>query len=163
MAAIEWVRFLAGGALLLVGMAIFIIEMIGVFRFRYVLNRMHAAAMGDTLGLGSCLLGLIVMSGLNFTSLKLFLVIVFLWFSSPVSSHLIARLEVTTDEEKSKHYRRIFLEGRQSGGTMEAADRNWSEGAATAGRERNEEPATPSQEREKSPAEAAEQEGGQAK
>ena len=92
MEVIEWIRFLAGAALLLVGISIFIIEMIGVFRFRYVLNRMHAAAMGDTLGLGSCLLGLIVLSGLNFTSLKLFLVIVFLWFSSPVSSHLIARL-----------------------------------------------------------------------
>lgn len=114
MTVIEWIRFLAGAALLLVGMAIFVIEMIGVFRFRYVLNRMHAAAMGDTLGLGSCLLGLIVMSGLNFTSLKLFLVIVFLWFSSPVSSHLIARLEVTTDEEKEKHYRRKSLDKLQS-------------------------------------------------
>ena len=110
MEVIEWVRFLIGAALLLMGMSIFIIEMIGVFRFKYVLNRMHAAAMGDTLGLGSCLLGLIVLSGLNFTSLKLFLVIVFLWFSSPVSSHLIARLEVTTDEEKEKHYGTLSLD-----------------------------------------------------
>ncbi len=113
MAAIEWIRFLVGAALLLMGMAIFVIEMVGVFRFKYVLNRMHAAAMGDTLGLGSCLLGLIVMSGLNFTSLKLFLVIVFLWFSSPVSSHLIARLEVTTDEEGDRHYRRVSMEGAE--------------------------------------------------
>ena len=30
--------------------------------------------------------------------------IVFLWFSSPVSSHLIARLEVSTNEESGKHY-----------------------------------------------------------
>lgn len=104
MAVIEWIRFIVGGGLLLCGLAIFIIEIIGVFRFHYVLNRMHAAAMGDTLGIGFALLGLIVISGLNFTSLKLFLVIVFLWFSSPVSSHLIARLEVTTDEEKEKHY-----------------------------------------------------------
>lgn len=101
---LEWVRFLVGAGFLLAGLAIFILEMIGVFRFRYVLNRMHAAAMGDTLGLGSALMGLIVISGLNFTSLKLFLVIVFLWFSSPVSSHLIARLEVTTNEDKEKHY-----------------------------------------------------------
>jgi len=113
MAAIEWIRFFAGAALLLTGMAIFVIEMVGVFRFKYVLNRMHAAAMGDTLGLGSCLLGLIVMSGLNFTSFKLFLVIVFLWFSSPVSSHLIARLEVTTDEEGDRHYRRVSMEGAE--------------------------------------------------
>ena len=71
---------------------------------------MHAAAMGDTLGIGFSLLGLIIMSGWNFTTLKLFLVILFLWFSSPVSSHLIARLEVTTNEDKEKQYRVIKLD-----------------------------------------------------
>lgn len=107
MAVIEWIRFLAGGILLLIGLVIFLIQMIGVFRFKYVLNRMHAAAMGDTLGIGCCLLGLIVMNGASFTSLKLMLVMIFLWFSSPVSSHLIARLEVTTDEEPKKHYKQL--------------------------------------------------------
>ena len=110
MAAIEWIRFFIGAFLLLFGLGIFAIEMIGVFRFKYVLNRMHAAAMGDTLGIGFSLLGLILMSGWNFTSLKLLFVIVFLWFSSPASSHLIARLEVTTDEEKDKHYREVTLD-----------------------------------------------------
>ena len=105
MAVIEWIRFLAGAFLLLFGLVIFAIEMVGVFRFKYVLNRMHAAAMGDTLGIGFSIAGLILMSGFNFTSLKLFFVILFLWFSSPVSSHLIARLEVATDEEREKHYR----------------------------------------------------------
>ena len=104
MTAFEWVRFLLGAGLLLTGVTVFLIEMIGVFRFRYVLNRMHAAAIGDTLGIGICLLGLIVMNGLNFTSLKLFLVIIFLWFSSPTSSHLIAKLEVTTNEDVEPHY-----------------------------------------------------------
>lgn len=107
MAAIEWIQFITGAILLTIGIVIFIFEMIGVFRFKYVLNRMHAAAMGDTLGIGCAILGLIVMSGLNLTSLKLFLVILFLWFSSPVSSHLISRLEVTTDEESEKHYKKI--------------------------------------------------------
>ncbi len=117
----EWVRFLAGAAFLLAGVVIFLIEMAGVFRFRYVLNRMHAAAMGDTLGIGFCLLGLIVMNGLNVTSLKLFLVIVFLWFSSPVSSHLIARLEVTTNEDGEKQYqvKNLDQEPQESGGKEE--------------------------------------------
>lgn len=110
MTVIEWIRFLAGAAFLLTGLVIFVFEIIGVFRFQYVLNRMHAAAMGDTLGIGFSLLGLIIMNGLNFTSLKMFLVILFLWFSSPVSSHLIARLEVTTDEERDKHYKKKALE-----------------------------------------------------
>lgn len=104
MAAIEWIKFVAGAVFLLMGLAIFILEIIGVFRFKYVLNRMHAAAMGDTFGIGCSLIGLIIMNGFHFTSLKLFLVVVFLWLSSPVSSHLIARLEVATDEEPDKHY-----------------------------------------------------------
>lgn len=116
MEVFEWIRFLAGAALLLAGVAIFLIEMVGVFRFKYVLNRMHAAAMGDTLGIGFCLLGLIIMSGLNFTSLKLLLVIIFLWFSSPASSHLIARLEVTTNEDEEDHYEVKTLDEMQPEG-----------------------------------------------
>lgn len=110
MAGLEWFRFICGTLMFLCGIGIFIIEMIGVFRFRYVLNRMHAAAMGDTLGIGFCMLGLIIMSGLNFTSLKLFCVIVFLWFSSPTSSHLIARLEVETNEDEEEHYHLVDIE-----------------------------------------------------
>ncbi|MCD8023380.1 MAG: monovalent cation/H(+) antiporter subunit G [Lachnospiraceae bacterium] len=106
---VEWIQFVVGAVLLLLGLGIFAVEMIGVYRFKYVLNRMHAAAMGDTLGIGFCLVGLIVMNGLNLTSLKLFFVVCFLWFSSPTSSHLIARLEVTTDTEREKHYREISL------------------------------------------------------
>ena len=101
----------------MIGLLIFLIEMIGVYRFKYVLNRMHAAAMGDTLGIGCCLLGLIVMKGFSFTSLKLLLVIIFLWFSSPVSSHLIARLEVATDEEREKHYKQL-VEDENGGMTV---------------------------------------------
>ena len=115
MIVLEWARFLIGGGLLLCGLGTFIIEIIGVFRFRYVLNRMHAAAIGDTLGIGFALLGLIVISGFNFTSLKLFLVIVFLRFSSPVSSHLIARLEVSTNEESGKRYRTRRLDAPRMG------------------------------------------------
>ncbi len=131
MVVLEWIRFLIGGGLLLCGLGTFIIEIIGVFRFRYVLNRMHAAAIGDTLGIGFALLGLIVMSGLTFTSLKLLLVIVFLWFSSPVSSHLIARLEVSTNEESGKHYRVMRLEppGDRPGMTGKEADESLPGGA----------------------------------
>ncbi len=95
----EWIQFLLGTGFLLVGIGIFVVQLLGVFKFKYVLNRMHAAAMGDTLGIGISLLGLMILSGFNFTTLKMGLVIVFLWCASPVSSHLIARLEVTTNEK----------------------------------------------------------------
>lgn len=103
MEAIEWIRFIIGTAVLLCGLAIFVIEIYGIFHLDYVLNRMHAAAMGDTLGISISLVGLMIFSGLNFTTLKMALIIVFLWCSSPVSSHLIARLEVFTNDRLSKH------------------------------------------------------------
>ncbi len=96
---LEWIRFVVGTVVLCIGLATFALEVFGVFRFHFVLNRMHAAAIGDTLGIGISLIGLIIFSGLSFTSLKMFLVIIFLWCASPVSSHLIARLEATTNEE----------------------------------------------------------------
>ena len=99
----EWIRLLAGSIFLVIGMVIFFTELFGVFHFNYVLNRMHAAAMGDTLGISSCLLGLMIFSGLNFTTLKMFLIVVFLWFASPVSSHMLSRLEAATNERLSDH------------------------------------------------------------
>lgn len=103
MQILEWIRFVAGVALLLIGLGIFMLQIFGVFKFKYVLNRMHAAAMGDTLGIGVSLTGLILLSGFNFTSLKMALIIVFLWLASPVSSHLISRLEVVTNEQLAEH------------------------------------------------------------
>ncbi len=98
MQILEWIRFIAGVGLLVIGLGIFLLEIFGVYKFRYVLNRMHAAAMGDTLGLGASLTGLIILSGFNITSVKMGLVLTFLWLASPVSSHLISRLEVVTNE-----------------------------------------------------------------
>ena len=60
-------------------------------------------AMIDTLGIALIMLGLIIASGLTLLTLKLFLVVALLWVTSPVSSHLIARLEITTSEELDKH------------------------------------------------------------
>ena len=98
MGAFDWVRLILGSAFLICGLVIFFTEIFGVFHFKYVLNRMHAAAMGDTLGIGSCMIGLVIFSGINFTSLKLLLILAFLWFASPVSSHVLSRLEVATNE-----------------------------------------------------------------
>lgn len=98
MQILDWIRFLLGTGLIITGLLVFCLEIFGVFKFKYVLNRMHAAAIGDTLGLGLSMLGMILLCGFSFTSLKLALVVAFLWLASPVSSHLISRLEVTTNE-----------------------------------------------------------------
>lgn len=106
MSLFETIRCIAGVACIVIGVSAFVIEMIGVFKMKYVLNRMHAAAIGDTLGIGMTLLGLMILNGFNFTTLKFLLVIVFLWLTSPVSSHLIANLELTINEEEG-HYEEV--------------------------------------------------------
>ena len=103
MGTFEWIKLIIGCVFLLCGLFIFFTELFGVFHFKYVLNRMHAAAMGDTLGISSCLIGLMIFSGFNFTTLKLLLIVIFLWFASPVSSHGLARLEVATNKNLEKH------------------------------------------------------------
>lgn len=103
MGIFDWIRLILGCSFMICGLVIFFTEIFGIFHFHYVLNRMHAAAMGDTLGIASCMLGLIIFSGFNMTSLKLLLIVVFLWFASPVSSHVLARLEVATNENLEKH------------------------------------------------------------
>lgn len=100
---LEWIQFLLGAFFLVGGLITFLVEILGVFRFRYVLNRMHAAAIGDTLGISLSMIGMMILSGWNFTTLKMGLVIIFLWCASPVSSHLISRLEVATNEELSNY------------------------------------------------------------
>lgn len=98
-AVLEWVQLVVGVLLILMGIAVACISVAGTFKFKFVLNRMHAAAMNDTLGILFVLSGLIVINGFNFTSLKLLFIICFFWMASPVASHLLARLEVTTDKE----------------------------------------------------------------
>ena len=100
---LEWIRFGASALCILGGLCVLCVAVFGVYRFQYVMNRMHAAAMIDTLGIALIMLGLMLASGLTLLTLKLFLVVALLWLTSPVSSHLIARLEITTSKELDRH------------------------------------------------------------
>ena len=93
-----WIRFAAAAACMILGLVFMISAVFGVNRFRHALNRMHAAALGDTLGILFVILSLIIMRGFSMDSLKLSIVIVFFWIASPVSGHMISRLEAMTDE-----------------------------------------------------------------
>ena len=53
--------------------------------------------------MGLILLGLIVFTGWEMTSLKLALLGLLWWLSSPVASHLIARLEITANPDLGEH------------------------------------------------------------
>ncbi|MCR5685431.1 MAG: monovalent cation/H(+) antiporter subunit G [Lachnospiraceae bacterium] len=93
------VREIIAAVLIVIGAVFSIVSVFGVFRFGYVLNRMHSAAMGDTVGILFVMIGLVVLSGFNFTSLKLIVIILFFWLAGPVSSHLLANLTGSVDKE----------------------------------------------------------------
>ena len=83
-----------GLGLLLFGLFVFFSAVLGLYRFGDALSRMHAAAVGDALGIFCILAGLMVLHGWSLSGAKTLLVFLFLWLTSPVSSHLIAEMEV---------------------------------------------------------------------
>ena len=94
----QWIRFALSAACLVTGLVFMMLAVFGVNRFHRALNRMHAAAMGDTLGILFVFAGLILIRGFSMASFKLLLVILFFWTAGPVSGHMISRLEAMTDE-----------------------------------------------------------------
>ncbi len=101
----EWIRFWIVAVILVCAIAAFITETVGLFRFGFVMNRMHAAGIGDSFGLGCVVLSMIIASGLNLTSLKLFLLVLFMWLTSPVSTHFLSRIEINTNPFIFRHVR----------------------------------------------------------
>ena len=93
-----WIRFAASAVCMVLGLVFMVSAVFGVNKFRHALNRRHAAALGDTLGILFVILSLMIMRGFSLDSLKLLMVIVFFWIASPVSGHMISRLEAMTDE-----------------------------------------------------------------
>ena len=95
---LEWIRFGLTAVLLIVGLFLMVTGVIAQYRFKYVLNRMHAASMGDSLGLFLVVLAMCVSAPDWVTIVKLLLVSLFIWITSPTGGHLIARLELTSNE-----------------------------------------------------------------
>lgn len=91
-----------GLALLLFGLFVFFSAVLGLYRFGDALSRMHAAAVGDALGIFCILAGLMMLHGWSLSGAKTLLVFLFLWLTSPVASHLIAEMEVMTAPEIEK-------------------------------------------------------------
>lgn len=90
-----WIRFLLGTLCLAFGLFFILSSVVGNYRFKFSLNRMHAAALGDTMGLLGIVLGICFYEGLGPTTVKLLAVIALVWITSPVSSHLIMLMELT--------------------------------------------------------------------
>jgi multicomponent Na+:H+ antiporter subunit G len=95
---VSWICILAGGAAALIGG-------LGLLRLPDVFARMHGAGMIDTLGLGAILLGLIVQSGLTLITVKLFLIVLFVLYTSPVVTHALARACLNAGIQPQAHHK----------------------------------------------------------
>lgn len=99
----ETLRYIFAAVLMLCGVAAAGVSILGVFRFRFVMNRMHCAAILDTIAMVGILGGLMVAAcSLEYVP-KLLAALVVLWVGSPVASHLVGRMEIATDETAAQH------------------------------------------------------------
>ena len=78
--------------LLLAGLFCFIASTIGAFRMTDFYSKLHTAGICGSSGLVFCGLGLIIYEGLNITSVKLFLVFLFVFLTSPIGTHIITKV-----------------------------------------------------------------------
>ena len=94
----EWIRFGLCTFCVLGGLFAVFTAILGLFRFDFALNRLHASAVADTLGLGLMALGAAIAVGW-----RLALVVVLQWCTSPLSGHMLAQLEYRTDAALPAH------------------------------------------------------------
>ena len=81
---VSWFLLGAGAAFLLVAG-------IGIHRLPDVYTRMHATGISDTLATGLIIVGLMLQSGFTLVTVKLAIVLLFLFFTSPTSSHAVSK------------------------------------------------------------------------
>jgi multicomponent Na+:H+ antiporter subunit G len=82
-------------ALLIFGSTMIIIGGIGVLRLPDFFSRTHGAGLTDTVGAGAVLVGLMFESGFSASTLRLALILLFLWYTSPVGGYALARVALS--------------------------------------------------------------------
>lgn len=100
---LEWFRFALVALFFATGLIVLFISIFGTYRFDYSVNRMHSAAICDTLVLMLFITGLIIASGINIVSLKFLLIVIIQWCTSPVVSHIFVKTKLLTDKNMSDH------------------------------------------------------------
>ena len=78
------------GALLAGGSFFILVGSLGLVRMPDMYTRMHAASLIDTLGAGLFIAGLMIQGGMTLITVKLLLMLVFVFFASPTASYALA-------------------------------------------------------------------------
>lgn len=94
---------LIGLILMGLGVILMVIVLTGVFRLDFVINRMHATAIADTLATLLIFSGSVLVRGADWVDLKLILIIALQWFTVPVCGHMITQLEYAVVGDLKDH------------------------------------------------------------
>ncbi len=87
---IELILNLISAGLLAAGSIFVLIGAFGLIRLPDFYTRLHAAGITDTLGAELILLGLMFQAGLSLVTVKLILISLFIFFTSPTATHAVA-------------------------------------------------------------------------
>ncbi len=85
---LSWVLLVAGGGFCIIGA-------LGLLRMPDFYTRMHAGSVIDTLGAGLLLAGMMLQAGLSLASIKLAIIGLLLFFTSPTAAHALGRAALT--------------------------------------------------------------------
>ena len=113
------IRLVIGCLFTAVGLICVVTSVIGVYRFKFCLNRLHASAIGDTAGVLFFTIGMIILNGFSFVSLKMLLVILLFWIGCPVTSHVLVKLELNTDADAQKEFEETHFASSDGAETKE--------------------------------------------
>ncbi len=85
------IRSVITGILLFTGCFFIVVASIGIIRFPDFYSRMHPAGKSDTLGQLLILSGLIIYEGFSLVSIKLLIIIIFIFIANPTATHSVAK------------------------------------------------------------------------
>jgi multicomponent Na+:H+ antiporter subunit G len=93
------VRDLVALALIAGGLFFVLVSCVGLFRFPDFYSRSHALGKSDTLGTMLVLAGLAVYDGVDLSSFKLVLILIFVALGNPTATHALTRAALRSRDE----------------------------------------------------------------
>lgn len=97
----SWILIVAGGFFCVLGG-------LGLLRLPDLFTRLHGGGLIDTLGASLLVLGMVLQAGFTLVTAKLILLLLFLFFTSPLASHAVAsaafhsNLKPKLDEDRTE-------------------------------------------------------------
>ncbi len=86
-------------AFLIAGSFFSIVGGIGIIRLPEFFSRLHGGGVTDTMGAGLILVGLMLQGGFSLVTVKLLMILFFLFVTSPTSCHALAKSALAQDVE----------------------------------------------------------------